>query len=376
MTLRVSALGDPTRRIGLGDQKWLGRQRRSRTSGPNQSLERTCSVAAPVDDASGRPRTNLWIDLLGTCLGLPPPNPEGSVLGTEMRALNNIGARRISTTSGMLVPLTAFGPNINIARDPRFGRNSELPGEDPVLSGTYAYEMVSGMQERDAHGFPKVAAFLKHFTAYSSEADRGHDNYAISAHDMFDTYLPQYERAVRAGPAGVMCSYAGTNGQPSCSNGWLLNRILRGWAPNAVVTTDCGAVGLLTGLPVKAPDEVHAAAFALMNGTDLEMGYHAFKNLPLAIQQGLATEARVDEAARRLFRTLFLVGRFDPGASEWTRLGRQDINSTRHQQACTLGGQIWLASSRALRTWGRRGWSSRPVPQVLFAFSEGSLRCR
>jgi len=208
------------------------------------------------------------------------------------------------------------------------------------------------MQERDAHGYPKVAAFLKHFTAYSTETNRGHDTYDISAHDLFDTYLPQYELGVRAGPFGVMCSYNGINGQPSCASGWLLNDILRAWAPHAIVTSDCGVVGLLTGPPVNAPDDTHAAAYALMNGTDLEMGFDTFKNLPNAIQQGLATEARLDEAVRRLFRMHFLVGRFDPlGSSEWTALGREAINSSRHQQVsyeAALQSLVLLKNDRAL----------------------------
>ena len=94
---------------------------------------------------------------------------KGSVLGSEIRAFNNLGWHR--DTRGEvrdLIGLTGFGPNINIARDPRFGRSSELPGEDPTLSGVYATEMVQGMQEEDAHGYPKMLAFLKHFTAYST----------------------------------------------------------------------------------------------------------------------------------------------------------------------------------------------------------------
>ena len=78
-----------------------------------------------------------------------------------------------------------------MARDPRFGRTSELPGEDPFLNGHYAAQMVGGMQEPDARGHPKMLAYLKHFTAYSTEANRGHDNYNISTFDFFDTYLPQ-----------------------------------------------------------------------------------------------------------------------------------------------------------------------------------------
>lgn len=259
---------------------------------------------------------------------------KGSVFGTEMRAFTNTGGTRFAPNSTKNpIGLTGFGPNINIARDPRFGRSSELPGEDPVLSGIYAYEMVSGMQERDAHGYPKMAAFLKHFTAYSTEASRGHDTYNISAYDFADTYLPQYEKAFEAQPFGVMCSYDAENGHPSCANDWLLNKRLRKWKPDAMVTTDCGAVNNMKGAPLNAPDDVHAAAWALMNGTDLEMGDTQFSTLDQAIKQGLATEARLDEAVRRSFKVHFDVGRFDdPEASEWSKFGSESINSSLSQQ--------------------------------------------
>ena len=89
---------------------------------------------------------------------------KGSVIGTEMRAFHNLAWHRGNT--GNLIGLTGFGPNLNIARDPRFGRISELPGEDPYHSGTYGYHMIQGMQEKDENGHPKMLAYLKHFTAY------------------------------------------------------------------------------------------------------------------------------------------------------------------------------------------------------------------
>ena len=112
---------------------------------------------------------------------------KGSVIGNEMRALRNVGASRFAPGNTFKIGLTGFGPNINIVRDPRFGRNSELPGEDPVLSGEYAGAFVAGMQEPDARGHPKMLAFLKHFTAYSVETNRGHDDYSIDPYDFFDT---------------------------------------------------------------------------------------------------------------------------------------------------------------------------------------------
>jgi beta-D-xylosidase 4 len=150
-----------------------------------------------------------------------------------MRALRNIGASRFAPGNSFKIGLTGFGPNINIVRDPRFGRNSELPGEDPVLSGEYAGAVVAGMQEQDSRAHPKMLAFLKHFTAYSVETNRGHDDYTIDPYDFFDTYVAQYRRAFHLSNAtGVMCSYNAENGHPSCANDFLLNTVRRAPAHN------------------------------------------------------------------------------------------------------------------------------------------------
>ncbi|CAK9000074.1 unnamed protein product [Durusdinium trenchii] len=276
---------------------------------------------------------------------------KGYVMGTEQRALSNIGASRFHPDHKNPVCLTAFGPNINIVRDPRFGRNSELASEDPFLSGTYAVHMVSGMQQRDENGYKKTAAYLKHYTAYSTEANRGHDTYNISTYDFFDTYLAQYKLAFSAQPTGVMCSYNAENGRPSCANDFILNE-LRSWNPDAHVTTDCGAVGNLKGPPVNAPDDVHAAAMALMNGTDLEMGDTFFTSLSKAIDLGLATKERLEEAVRRSFKVHFEVGRFDPAnATAWAQYGLSEVNHTFHQKIsyeAALQGLVLLKNNGVL----------------------------
>ena len=261
---------------------------------------------------------------------------KGLVLGAEIRAFNNLRWHRdAGGTVTERIGLTGFGPNINIARDPRFGRSSELPGEDPTLSGVYAEEMVLGMQHRDANGYPMMLAYLKHFTAYSTETNRGHDDYNISAYDLFDTYLPQYERAfTRANASGAMCSYNAVNGHPSCANDYVLNTLLRAqWAPHAIVTSDCGAVANLRGAPVQAPSDAAAAAWALNNGTDIEMGSDLYRTaLREAVRTGLTSEATITRAVARTQRQLMMVGRFDdPSRSSWTSLGAETINSTAHR---------------------------------------------
>jgi len=197
---------------------------------------------------------------------------KGVVTGTETRGFVNDNKQ----SRHQLPPsLSGYGPNINIYRDPRFGRASELPSEDPFLAGTYATEFLQGSQEKDSQGRPKMISMLKHFAAYSQEKNRGADNYDISLHDLFETYLPQYEMAFTKGEAtGAMCSYTGVNGQPSCANGFLLNKVLRErWnISDALVTSDCGAINRLHHYPGNAPSPEAAAAFALNNGTDIEMG--------------------------------------------------------------------------------------------------------
>eukprot|EP00756_Hemistasia_phaeocysticola_P057472 Hpha_TRINITY_DN3407_c0_g1::TRINITY_DN3407_c0_g1_i1::g.32605::m.32605/K05349/bglX; beta-glucosidase len=131
-----------------------------------------------------------------------------------------------------------------------------------------------------------------------------------------------------------MCSYNAENGAPSCANGWLLNTVLRGWNPDAVVVTDCGAVTNLRGPPVKAASDLDAAVMALNNGSDLEVGSTMFRStLPDAVAAGRTTEAAVDAAWLRLYRPHFRAGRFDPpGEVGWSSITAEAINSTEHRE--------------------------------------------
>jgi len=262
---------------------------------------------------------------------------KGHVISRELRAYNNANWHR-RTGLESLIGVTGFGPNINLMRDPRFGRNSELPSEDPFLSGEYAVEYVNGCQELDKNGHPRMLAFLKHFTAYSMEANRGHSDFNISKFDLFDSYLPQYKRAFQgAKAAGVMCSYNAVNGLPSCANGHLLQMMLRGeWKQeHALVTSDCGAVNNLMGPPVSAPTNESAAAMALNNGTDIEMGSEVyFNHLQNAVRLGLTSTHAVDAALKRSLLALMRTGRFDPVEdTEWTRIAPKVVGSKSHKEA-------------------------------------------
>jgi beta-glucosidase-like glycosyl hydrolase len=140
---------------------------------------------------------------------------KGDVLSTEMRAFSNAQWYR-GTGAGYPghpankpahIGTSAFGPNLNALRDPRYGRNSELPGEDPFMTGSYGVAFVSALQTPDANGHPRVNAYLKHFDAYATETNRMHSDNNVTAFDFWDSYLPQYQMVfTQAKAAGAMCS--------------------------------------------------------------------------------------------------------------------------------------------------------------------------
>jgi beta-D-xylosidase 4 len=144
------------------------------------------------------------------------------VISIEARALNNEG----------LTGLNFFTPNINIFRDPRWGRGQETPGEDPYLTSQYAYTYVNGLQRGDDDRYLTVAANCKHYNAYDLEnwngTDRHHFNAIVSDQDLVETYLPPFESCIRdARAASIMCSYNAINGIPACANKFLLQTIAR-----------------------------------------------------------------------------------------------------------------------------------------------------
>ena len=280
---------------------------------------------------------------------------KGDVVSTDMRALfNSYGGA--DAYSDAAVGLTGFGPNINTVRDPRFGRNSELAGEDPYLSGRYASAYVKGMQQRatGAGGQPlyKMRAYLKHYTAYSVETSRFTFSANLSAFDLHDSNLPQYAAAMTGGGAsGAMCSYFAPDGVSACGNEALLNGQIRTtWErPDAVVMSDCSAVANMQRNVMNLTGE-QAAATALNAGLDVYGGWQdnlwGDGHLRAAIRAGLASEATLDAAVRRTLAHKMSVGLFDdPATSPWAALGAADLNSTAAQAAAydvALQGAVLL----------------------------------
>ncbi len=218
---------------------------------------------------------------------------EGSVIGTEGRAKHNDYANSHKGVSKWWDGLTLWTPNINFFRDPRWGRGQETYGEDPLLTSEIGIQFVQGIQGDDPN-YMLAMACAKHYAVHSGpESDRHRFDMNISDRDLFETYLPQFERVVREDEvAGVMGAYNSVDGVPCCANSFLLTDLLRKkWGFDGYVVSDCDAIRDVWGRQqhryVNTPEE--AAAAAVKAGCDLCCGgdYNA---LVRAVQQGLVTE--------------------------------------------------------------------------------------
>ena len=256
-------------------------------------------------------------------------------ISTEARAKYNQAIRE--NDHEQFFGLTFWAPNINIFRDPRWGRGQETYGEDPFLTGRMAVAFVSGMQGDDPK-YLKVVSTPKHFDVHSGpESTRHRVDVDISNHDLEDTYLPAFRAAVTGAHAqSVMCAYNSIDGAPACANTMLLKDHLRdAWHFDGYVVSDCAAVAdIFTGHHY-APDMAHAAADAVLAGTDLECGYgegQAFPSLVDAVHQNLIGEADLNRALHRLFRARFRLGMFDPPSSyAYGRIGMDENNTPAHR---------------------------------------------
>jgi beta-glucosidase len=257
-------------------------------------------------------------------------------ISTEARAKYNQAMRE--GDHEMFFGLTFWAPNINIFRDPRWGRGQETYGEDPFLTGRMAVAFVSGMQGDDPNFF-RVISTPKHYAVHSGpEPTRHRANVDVSPHDLEDTYLPAFRAAVTEAHAqSVMCAYNSIDGAPACANTMLLRDHLRNdWHFDGYVVSDCAAVADINTGHHYAADMAHAAADAVKAGTDLECGFaqgQAFPALVDAVHQNLITEAELDNSLRRLFRARIKLGMFDPPDSyAYGRIPMSEDNSPAHRQ--------------------------------------------
>ena len=260
----------------------------------------------------------------------------GETTSTEARAKYHQAMRE--DHHEMFFGLTFWAPNVNIFRDPRWGRGQETYGEDPFLTGRMAVAFVSGMQGDDSKYF-KVVSTPKHFAVHSGPEPLRHAfDVKVSPHDLEDTYLPAFRAAVTESHAqSVMCAYNAVDGFPACASSMLLQQHLRDdWKFDGYVVSDCAAVADVATGHKFSPDFAHASAAALKAGTDLECGFgdgQAFPALLDAVKQNLITEADVDKALKRLFTARFKLGMFDPPESYvYGRIPVSEVNSAEHRQ--------------------------------------------
>jgi beta-glucosidase len=238
-------------------------------------------------------------------------NRVANVISDEARAKYHEAQRR--GNYNRFYGLTFWSPNINIFRDPRWGRGQETYGEDPYLTSRLGVAFVKGLQGDDPK-YLKVVATPKHYAVHSGpEPERHRFDAAASERDERETYLPAFRATVmEARAASVMCAYNRTNGEPCCANTHLLGDLLRGeWGFDGYVVSDCGAIEDIYKRHnfVKTAEE--ASALAVKKGTDLECG-DSYKALVNSVKQGLISEAEIDRALKRLFEARFRLGMFDP----------------------------------------------------------------
>lgn len=209
--------------------------------------------------------------------------------------------------------LTFWSPNVNIFRDPRWGRGQETWGEDPFLTGEMAAEFVKGLQGDDPK-YLKAAACAKHFAVHSGpEKDRHHFNAVVTKRELYDTYLPAFKKLVtEAKVESVMGAYNRTLGEPCCASQLLIEDILRGeWGFQGHYVSDCFALSDFHLNHKVTKDAAESAALALKHGCDLGCD-HVYNEIPEAIQRGLITEADVNRSLERTLLTRFKLGMFDP----------------------------------------------------------------
>ncbi|HWC59055.1 MAG TPA: glycoside hydrolase family 3 C-terminal domain-containing protein, partial [Verrucomicrobiae bacterium] len=310
--------------------------------------------AAPGIQRLGLPSYDYWNEALhgvannGNATVFPEPvggasswNPklfhqEGAVIGIEGRAKHNDYANAHNGDSKWWDGLTFWTPNINIFRDPRWGRGQETYGEDPLLTSEIGIQFVQGIQGDDPN-YMLAMACAKHYAVHSGpEPDRHRFDANVSERDLFETYLPQFERVVREGKvAGVMGAYNAVDGVPCCANSFLLTDLLRKkWGFDGYVVSDCDAIHDIWGRQqhhyVNTPEE--AAAAAVKAGCDLCCGgdYNA---LVRAVQQGLITEKEIDGALTHTLWTRFRLGLFDPAEKNpYAKLTIKDNDTPEHRQ--------------------------------------------
>ena len=248
------------------------------------------------------------------------------VASTEFRAQYNERMQRGSGEDEKFHSLSVWTPNVNIFRDPRWGRGQETYGEDPYLTSVMGVQVVKGLQGPETAKYRKLWACAKHYAVHSGpEYTRHSANLTnVSPRDMWETYMPAFKTLVQdAKVREVMCAYQRLDDDPCCGSQRLLQTILRDeWGFKYLVVSDCGAVSDFYESHKSSTGPVHASAKATIAGTDVECGYgYAYRSIPEAVKRGFITEAEVDKHVIRLLEGRFDLGEMDdPSLVEWSKI--------------------------------------------------------
>jgi beta-glucosidase len=305
-------VGDLLARLTL-DEK-IGQMRHTAQAIPRLNIPAYNFWSEALHGVAGNGRATVFPQAIGMAATWDPVLIEkiASAVGDEARAKYHEALRRNGST-GMFQGLTVWSPNINVFRDPRWGRGQETWGEDPFLTGEMGTAYVRGLQGDDPK-YLKVAACAKHFAVHSGPEKLRHVfNAKVSQRDLNATYLPAFKRLVtEAGVEAVMGAYNRTNDEPCCASQLLLVDTLRGdWAFQGHVVSDCGALTDFHQGHQVTKDVVESAALALKAGCDLSC-VCTYDHLGEAIERGLITEDDIDRSLERTLATRFKLGMFDP----------------------------------------------------------------
>ncbi|MED6128823.1 hypothetical protein PIB30_101642, partial [Stylosanthes scabra] len=254
----------------------------------------------------------------------------GSAIGVEARAMYNVGQGG----------LTFWCPNVNVFRDPWWGRGQETPGEDPMLVSAYASEFVRGLQGASSshdHGLLLTSACCKHFTAYDLDKWANFTKYNFNAlvtqQDLEDTYLPPFPTCIQQGRATcLMCSFNQVNGVPACANQDLLGLARSNWGFQGYITSGCDAVATVYEYHKFAKSPEDAVADALRAGVDINCGTYMLRHTQSAIKQGKVEKEELDRALFNLFSVQLRLGMFDgdPRKGQFGKLGPWNVCTTEH----------------------------------------------
>ncbi|CAL4993636.1 unnamed protein product [Urochloa decumbens] len=294
----------------------------------------------------------------------------GQATGKEARALYNLGQAE---------GLTMWSPNVNIFRDPRWGRGQETPGEDPAVASRYGAAFVRGLQgsPSNAHGAAappvlQTSACCKHATAYDLEDWKGVSRYSFKAtvtpQDLADTFNPPFRSCVVDGKAScVMCAYTSVNGVPSCANADLLTKTFRSsWGLDGYVAADCDAVAIMKASQFYRPTAEDTVAATLKAGLDIDCGPYIQQYATSAIQKGKLAQQDVDKAVKNLFTTRMRLGHFDgdPKTGPYGSFGAAHICTQEHKNLAleaALDGIVLLKNTAGVLPLKRGAVASAAV---------------